>query len=322
MTGVGRPRTRNFDLPPRMKARRLKTCTLYYYCVRGRTPVPLGRDLDAARRKWAELESGQAPTLTFAALSDRYQREALAGKAVKTQRETGYQLASLKRAFNFAFEQIVPMHVRQYLDRRSHKIAANREISLLSHLWNWAREKGITNLPNPCLGVHKHAEHPRRRYVTDAEYKTVWERAPDWLRDAMDLALLTGQRPGDVLKMTRQDIQDGFLWVHQAKTGERLGIEVSGELDAVLRRISARPVTSMHLVHDAGQRVPMWQLSRTFTATRRAVGQDWQFRDIRAKTVTDETDLRTASQRAGHTTELTTAAVYRRVRGRKVKPLK
>lgn len=321
MISVGRPRTRNFDLPPRMKARRLKTRTLYYYCVRD-TSVPLGSDLNEARRKWAEFEAGISPVLSFAAVADRYEREALAAKAFKTQKENLRQLKTLKRAFPFAFEQITPLHVRQYLDRRSSKVSANREVALLSHLWNWAREKGITSLPNPCLGVHKHPERPRRRYVTDAEYRAVWDIAPEWLRDAMDLALLTGQRPSDVLKMTRQDIQDSHLWVHQAKTGERLGIEVSGELDALLRRISSRPVTAMHLVHDAGSRVTIWHLDKIFAAIRETAGQDWQFRDLRAKTVTDEADLRTASQRAGHADEATTAGIYRRVRGRKVKPLK
>lgn len=320
---VGRPRTKNFDLPPRMKARRLKTRTLYYYCVRGRTPVPLGADLNDARRKWAEIETGITPAITFTVVADRYEREALPGKAFKTQKENERQLKYLRRAFPFAFEAIAPLHVRQYLDRRSRKIAGNREVALLSHLWNWAREKGITRLPNPCLGVHKHPERARRRYVTDAEYRAVWDLAPDWLRDAMDLALLTGQRPSDVLKMTRQDIQDGFLWVHQAKTGERIGIECSGELDAVLRRISARSVTAIQpLVNDAGKRVTIWHLDKTFAATRKVAGQDWQFRDLRAKTVTDEADLRTASQRAGHADEATTAGIYRRVRGRKVKPLK
>lgn len=42
--------------------------------------------------------------------------------------------------------------------------------------------------------------------------------------DAMDLALLTGQRLADVLKIKRVDIRDGALWVVQNKTGARLGV--------------------------------------------------------------------------------------------------
>ena len=39
----------------------------------------------------------------------------------------------------------------------------------------------------------------------------------------MDIALLTGQRPADVLKIRRADIRDGALWIVQNKTGARLG---------------------------------------------------------------------------------------------------
>ena len=68
----------------------------------------------------------------------------------------------------------------------------------------------------------------------------------------MDLALLTGQRPADVLKLKRSDIRDGALHLVQNKTGARLAIEVTGELAAVIARISesvhARP--SAFLIQD------------------------------------------------------------------------
>jgi hypothetical protein len=48
---------------------------------------------------------------------------------------------------------------------------------------------------------------------------------------------------------------------------------------------------------------------------------DWQFRDLRAKAVSDEPVLRTASQRAGHADEKITASVYRRIKGELVSPL-
>ena len=57
----------------------------------------------------------------------------------------------------------------------------------------------------------------------------------------MDLARLTGQRPADVLKLKRTDITDDALWIVQNKTGSRLGVEVTGELTAVIARINERP---------------------------------------------------------------------------------
>ena len=56
----------------------------------------------------------------------------------------------------------------------------------------------------------------------------------------MDVALLTGQRPADVLKTRHDDIRDGALFVTQNKTGAKQAIEVTGELAQVIDRISER----------------------------------------------------------------------------------
>ena len=92
------------------------------------------------------------------------------------------------------FEEIEPIHVRQYLDLREAKTRANREKALFSHIWNKAREWGYTNLPKPCVGIKGHKEKGRKDvYVADDTYYAVYESATPPLRDAMDLASLTGQ---------------------------------------------------------------------------------------------------------------------------------
>ena len=46
---------------------------------------------------------------------------------------------------------VTPQHIAQYRDRRGVKapVRANREIALLSHIWNMAREWGYTAKENP-----------------------------------------------------------------------------------------------------------------------------------------------------------------------------
>ena len=142
------------------------------------------------------------------------------------------------------------------------------------------------------------------------------------VQDAMDLAYLTGQRPSDVLKMSRKDMREGCLWVRQNKTGARMGIRIEGELKSVLERILARPraVPSMFLIADAaGQPVTRVRLAQVF---RKLCGSDWQFRDLRAKSATDAGNLSHAQRLLGHRSEATTAGVYRRVKGNIVSPLK
>ena len=100
---------------------------------------------------------------------------------------------------------------------------------------------GYTDAINPCQGVKGFTEVDRDRCVTDAEFRAVWDKADPTLRDAMDIALLTGQRPADVLKIQRDDIRDGALFVAQNKTGTKRAIEIVGELATVIERITSRP---------------------------------------------------------------------------------
>jgi integrase len=53
-------------------------------------------------------------------------------------------------------------------------------------------------------------------------------------RLAFALLLFTGQRRGDVIRMGRQHIRGGFLFVRQQKTGAELEIPVLAELQAIL----------------------------------------------------------------------------------------
>lgn len=329
MSDMGRRKTVNPDLPPRMTARPRKTGGFNYYY--GQDKIPLGADLNRAKLKWAELEvGGNFTSPKYIEIAERWEREAIhigrrkKNRSPKTQKEYRASLKELRKAFkDFLLEQIQPVHVRQYLDDRSAKVMANREIAVLSIIWNWARGKGVTDKANPCVGIEKNPEEARSRYVTTEEFREVWERACPELQDAMDLALLTSQNPSDILALKRTDIRQGILWMGRGKTKKKLGLRVEGELKSVLERVLARPraVSSVYLIADQqGQPLTIYQLDDRF---QKAKGKaDWQFRDLRAKAVSDEPDLRTASQRAMHADEKITASVYRRVRGEVIAPLK
>lgn len=319
---MGRPKSAFPDLPPRMTGRKVGGRVFYYY---GQKKLPLGSDLQQALRKWSELESGPAQN-TFREAADRWERETLKDKARSTQQVYVIYLRRLIDAFgHFQIDQITPQHVRQYLDLRTAKISGNREIAVLSGIWNWARERGLTNLANPCSGVKRFRERPRNRYVPQEEFDSVYWVAPRFVQDAMDLALLTSQREGDILSLKRPDIRDGVLWVTQGKTGKKVRIRVEGRLKDVIERILSRPgaVQSLFLVSDDhGQQVKGYTLQRAFRKAQKLAGTDyWQIRDIRAKSVSDEPNLKTASDRAGHADEKITATVYRRLKGNLVGPL-
>ncbi|MBL0423466.1 tyrosine-type recombinase/integrase [Ramlibacter sp. AW1] len=140
----------------------------------------------------------------------------------------------------------------------------------------------------------------------------------------MDLALLTGQRPADVLKLRRTDIRDGALWIVQNKTGARLGIEVTGELAALLDRLNSRPkAVSPFLIQDGnGQPLSQSALRARFDKARKAAGVSFQFRDLRAKTATDTGDLAHSQKLLAHRNRDMTEHYVRTRVGERVPPLR
>lgn len=325
---MGRRRQSNFDDPPRFH-RKGKV----WYHVSGTTPrvwTKLSNDRAEALRLWAQREGVKEDDSTrlFSVIARRYVREVLPTKAASTRRDNEKELANLLRVFGHVpIDFIAPMHVREYLDVRGQtaKVRANREKALLSHIFNKAREWGYTTAPNPCQGVKGFREAGRDRYVTDDEFERVKAHAHFTVADAMDLALLTGQRPADVLKIRRADIRDGALWIVQNKTGARLGIEITGELAAAIDRINARPkkAISTFLIQDEnGQPLSLFALRSRFDKAREAAKVSFQFRDIRAKAATDTGDLAHSQRLLAHKNRQMTEQYVRSRLGERIRPLR
>jgi integrase len=75
--------------------------------------------------------------------------------------------------------------------------------------------------------------------VTDAEYDAVYKLASERMRIAMDLALLTGQRRGDLLTLTRAKLTDEGIVFNQSKTGAGVLVEWTDELRKITDRAKA-----------------------------------------------------------------------------------
>lgn len=325
---MGRKRTVNKGLP---KGMQLKDGRYYHVTTAApRKWTPLGADRLQAMLAWACIEGSEPDpeARTFAAIAARYSRDVIPGKAPRTQLDNVGELQRLTAVFGkVLIDGIKPSHVRQYLDKRGEqaKARANREKALLSHVFNKAREWGYTDAPNPCQGVKGFTEAGRDRYVTDAEFEAVRKAAHPSIGDAMELALLTGQRPADVLKIQRTDIRDGALWITQNKTGTKRAIEITGELKAVIDRMNARPrdQLSPYLIQDDnGQPIGKSTLRSRFNKARAVAKVSFQFRDIRAKTATDTGDLAHSQSLLGHKKRDMTEHYVRRHSGQRVKPLR
>ncbi|QDY50455.1 tyrosine-type recombinase/integrase [Stenotrophomonas maltophilia] len=329
--------------------------TTYYFFDHGGKPrreTPLGKSYPEAVRKWAELMATEAAVpeiVTFRDAAARYKQLVIPKKRASTAKVNLAELAKLEEFFcnpPAPLAKIRPLHVRQYLDWRTKNgtvamVSANREKALLSHLWNKCREWGFTDAENPCKGVRGYGEAGRDVYVEDDVYRAVWDAADQPLRDALDLAYLTGQRPSDALSMDRRDVRDGFLHISQSKTKHKLRIAIEGELAELLVRFGARTfkrrgkqkgaviVHTALLLDEYGQPLSKGQLRSRFDAARARAGVAkgaFQFRDLRAKAGTDKADaaadIRQAQRQLGHSSVVMTETYTRKRKGDRVTPTK
>lgn len=331
-----RPKTTGIKLPPRMIARKRKrasgkTYILYLYNGRdekgNRKEISLGADLDAAKRKWAELDCSPVPmdATMLGPIFDRYIRDIVAKKAPSTQRENMLCLTQLRPVFDAApIEAIRPAAIASYSDARRAPVRANREIALLSHVFNMSREWGITNAENPCKGVRKNKEKPRDYYAEEDVWNAVYAVGAPELQDAMNLAYLTGQRPADVLAMAKRQLRNDELHVRQGKTKHVLRIRLSvdgartklGHLIDRLLTKSTRPMSGELLCTDTGAQLSSKMIRDRFEGARTTAAKKaeeahnkslakrirgFQFRDIRPKAASEIESLEDASKLLGHT---------------------
>lgn len=345
---MGRKNTINLNMPPHMHPRTQRSGKVYYYMYqRGedgkRKEIALGDDFILALKKYADLNVITKPSHgpTFSDVYTRYMVDALPKLAASSARIWRMDVKHLMASFADApLSQIKPVHIRQFLDDHADKpTTANRCKRVFSVMWNKARGWGYTELPNPCEGIQGHTLDKRTVYISDAIFKAVWTCGSSPVRDAMDLAYLTGQRPADALNMTEHDIIEGHLIVTQEKTKQPLRIQIVGELAALLARIEVRKAackfkTAALLVNVNGKRLTAPALRTQFHKARDVViakspelekdVKNFRFYDLRAKAADDTADGRgqeAARDLLGHESVRTTQRHYLR-RGKIVTPTK
>lgn len=173
---MARPKDRAsaHGLLPLMEARPWrdgKTVTYRYHPINGK-PINLGTDREAAIRAVLDLNAKAKDQGTVGQLWRLYSQspdyKALAEVTRKQYAEYWGRLAKVwERGIVAA---IKPADVAKYLRvyRAGASTLANREVALLSNLFNLAVEMGAIDR-NPCKDVRRNKERPRTRLVEAAE---------------------------------------------------------------------------------------------------------------------------------------------------------
>ena len=232
---------------PRLRARTRrrkngKVVVYYYYdaTAEGGGEIALGTDYAKAVARWQEInERGTAEPTTAGTLEEafaQWEAEVLPGyTSAETRRGYTKSLRMMRPAFSEAtWDQVDMPTIKAYLKARTAKTQGNREMALLSVIWNWARGEGLVSLPWPASGMErsrwKNKEKPRRMKVPDAVYSAIYEEAAQHIKDCMDLGSVTGMRLTDCIAVLMP--RGAVLELEASKTGKEAEWELN--LSAVL----------------------------------------------------------------------------------------
>lgn len=203
------------------------------------------------------------------------------------------------------------------------KIQRGKIVSVLATMYKYAVGEWFIVDSNPTRDLRFPKAKHRTRYITDEEFSAVKAIASHRLRAAMDLALLTGQRQGDLLKMRWDhiDVNERLIHLRQGKTGKRFAIRITEPLEEVLvrckRMTPALPRAYVLRTKD-GERYTsegfraMWQRTIKKAVAVGAIKEPFTFHDIRAKCASDHADINKAGNLLGHQNVSMTKAVYDR----------
>lgn len=223
-----RKKNLNLRLPPRVEARQKKdgTFTFRFKHWDG-YHIPLGNDLEEARRKGHSLNAGQPLVGSLTALADEYEKS-IWYKRLAVSTKVDYENCR-KQVLNIFGsmrpDDITPQHIARYMriERASAPIRANREIrGYLSSVYEYGIEIGAAQ-SNPCRMVRRNPEKPRTRKVETNEITGIHEVAKEIGPSAQLLALaakfcaLAGRRREDVLRLPLPKPDDEIIVIQPQK---------------------------------------------------------------------------------------------------------
>jgi len=322
---VARPRKHNKDLPRSVYLRH----GAFYFVDKAGKWHWLGSTLADTYRALGKFYE-DVPLNTMSAIFDKYQRDVVPTKLPKTQKDKQRHLTLLRASFgHMSVSEVKPPAIYAFRDKiaAKHQTLANRVLETLSHVFTKSIEWGVAER-NPCRDVHKLPLPERTRYVTDAEFDAVYSFAYPMVQVAMDLAVLTGLRRGDLLSLTLTNLTDEGILIQTSKTAKSLLIEWSDELTKAVnkaKRIEPR-VRSALICTRQGKPYTgdgfdtVWQRTMERALKSGALPERFRFNDLRAKSASDDT-LAAATERLGHYDMRTTQRFYRRKPAR-VRPLR
>jgi integrase len=208
---------------------------------------------------------------TFSDFVRYYQNNILLNKQLKDSTLRNYRYCFNHFAQTFGsrdINQITLADISTFLAKYPPS-QSNHYRAALSALWKHAVAEGLVSENIPAKTLKKRVTVQRLRLPFDA-FLTIRKFAPDWLQNAMDLALLTGQRVGDIANLNCNNIQDSFLFIKQSKTGQALKLPIIGQLATVINRCLINDCD--YLISIKNKQITSGYISKSFCNARKESG--------------------------------------------------
>lgn len=251
--------------------------------------------IDSRRRLVHRLQDSQASAYTLAAWNQKYQTM-LTEHSDNTRRAAkslgGRMVRMLgDRPLDSISALDISKVIADVVAEGKHRLAQ----ALRGHMrdsFREARVAGWLTKENPVLDTRlKIRVQVRRSRLTLESFLKIYAKIEEvWLKNAVDLALVSGQRRDDIANAMFKDFKEGGWWLEQRKTKHRLIIPMKLKLDAigkslddVVSQCRRSGVLSKYLVHQTERRGNspvgrhIWKdtLSKRFADAVEATQIDW-----------------------------------------------
>ncbi|WP_340676161.1 tyrosine-type recombinase/integrase [Paraperlucidibaca sp.] len=226
-----RPRKKDRHLPARVYFKH----SSYWYVEKNKWEK-LAADLPTALQRYAEI----IDTSYRGGMSELIDKVLVQIEpSLKPNTVTQYRIIARRLKpilVEFSPSQVKQRHIAEIkTSMASTPNMANRCLSFLRLVFALAVEWQLCD-SNPCIGVRRHQEAKRSRYMTDEEFVAIrTSAAHKAIPTVMDLCYLTGQRIGDVLAIKNTDISETGIQFIQQKTGTKLTVSMTSALLLVIQ---------------------------------------------------------------------------------------
>lgn len=193
---------------------------------------------------------------------------------------------NLDEISNYHWEQYRKVRITEKARYRNDLISTttvNREGALLRSLLNKAVQWGHLGF-NPISKMVMFKEEPKERILTNSEIKMLISLANQPLRNIILVALNTGMRKGEILKLewNQVNLENGFITVKKTKSSKLRRIPLNNSMISLFREMKMASQYNIYVFQNPKTGSPYTDVKKSWAGLlKRAKINDCRFHDLR-----------------------------------------